>query len=185
MLIWGFGLMLIFSALPVSFSPLEFIRKQTNYIEIFIAPLALLAGWFLAQQRRIVTLVLGGAMVVSGIILSGLEQEVIRVVTVNGRSTAEFAEAHADVPVFGPLTAQRRSMVERLLKGSTDGARDIRPMWDLSQLSLSGRSPSDIIAYVVEDPQMRNWQGTENERQGTADTEYRLPQVGAPLTSLD
>lgn len=175
-LIWGFGLIVIFSALPVSFSPVDFIRKQSNYMEIFAAPLALLAGWFLSQQRRVVAFVLGGAMMVSGMMLSGLEQEVIRVVTVNGRAAAAFAQAHADVPVFGPLTAQRRSTVERLLKGSLDDATDIRPISGLSRLSLSGGAANDRIAFVVEDPQMRNWQGSENERQGSADPEYRLPQ---------
>ena len=44
-------------------------------MEIFVTPLALLAGWFLAQQRRGVALVVGGIMIVSGIALSALEQQ--------------------------------------------------------------------------------------------------------------
>ena len=154
---WVAGLLIIFSLLPASLSPFTFIRKQTNYMEIFVMPLALLAGWFLAQQRRGVALLLGGAMVVSSILLSGLEQQVVRVVTVNGRAAAAFAEAHAGTPVFGPLTAQRQSMVERLLRGSLDSNSDIRSSADLSQLSSGGSSAGDIVAYLVEDPQMRNW----------------------------
>lgn len=57
---WAAGLLLIFSLLPVSVSPLELIRKQANYIEIFVIPLALLAGWFLAQLPRTFGLLLGG-----------------------------------------------------------------------------------------------------------------------------
>jgi hypothetical protein len=99
--IWGFGLLLIFSALPISLSPLKFIAKQSNYMSILTLPLALMAGWFLAQQGRTIAFLLGGAMIASGIFLAALEQQVITVVTVNCRSAAAFAEAHTDTPVFG------------------------------------------------------------------------------------
>ena len=117
-LIWASGLLLIFSFFPISLLPPDFIRKTSSYMEIFVMPLALLAGWFLAELRPRVALVLGGIMVVSGILLSALEQQVLRVVTVNGQAAAAFAEAHPGTPVFGPLTAQRQSMVERLFRGS-------------------------------------------------------------------
>src|SRR5262249_54557968 len=94
---------------------------------------------------------------VSGIVLAALEQQVISVVTVNGRSAAVFAKAHAGTPVFGPLTAQRQSKLERLLQGSLDGNGDIRPLDEMNRLSLDDGSDNDIVAYVIEDPQMRNW----------------------------
>ena len=172
-LIWAVGLLVIFSALPVSFSPLHLIRKQANYMEIFVMPLALLAGFFLARQRQGLALALGGPMMVLGVVLSGLEQQVISAVAVNGPGAAAFAEAHAGTPVFGPLIAQRQSAVERLLRGSLDSEVYIRPMADLNKISLVGGEASDVVAYVVEDPQMRNWQGTENELR--ADRGYRLP----------
>jgi len=58
-------------------------------------------------------------------------------VTVNGRSAAAFAEAHTDTPVFGPLTAQRQSKLQRVLRGSLDASGDIRPLADLAQLPLA------------------------------------------------
>jgi 4-amino-4-deoxy-L-arabinose transferase-like glycosyltransferase len=162
-LIWGIGLLLIFSLLPVSLSPPEFIRKTSTYMEIFVTPLALLAGWFLAQQRRGVALVLGSIMVVSGVVLSALEQQVVRVVAVNGQASAVFAEAHAGTPVFGPLTAQRQSMVERLFRGSLDTGRDIRPWADLSDLSPGDGSAGDVVAYLIDDPQMHIWPDATKE----------------------
>jgi hypothetical protein len=96
-------------------------------------------------------------MALTGITLSGLEQQVMRVVTVNGRAAASFAQAHPGTPVFGPLTAQRQSMVERLLRGSLDDRRDIRPFADLNRLQLSGASGNDTVAYLIEDPQMQHW----------------------------
>ena len=162
-LIWGIGLLLIFSLLPVSLSPPEFIRKTSTYMEIFVTPLALLAGWFLAQQKHGVALVLGSVMVVSGVVLSALEQQVVRVVAVNGQAAAGFAEAHAGVPVFGPLTAQRQSMVERLFRGSLDTGSDIRPWADLSDLSPGDGSAGDVVAYLIDDPQMRVWPDATKE----------------------
>jgi 4-amino-4-deoxy-L-arabinose transferase-like glycosyltransferase len=156
-LIWGIGLLLIFSLFPVSLSPPEFIRKSATYMEIFVTPLALLAGWFLAQQQRAVAFVLGGVMVASGILLSAFEQQVVRVVTVNGQAAAGFAEAHAGTPVFGPLTAQRQSKVERLFRGSLDTSSDIRPWADLSGVSAGEGPAGDVVAYVIDDPQMRIW----------------------------
>jgi hypothetical protein len=168
--IWGLGLLLIFSALPISLSPLKFIAKQSNYMSIFTLPLALIAGWFLAQQGRTVAFVLGGAMIASGICLAGLEQQVITVVTVNGRSAATFADAHTGTPVFGPLTAQRQSKLQRVLRGSLDARSDIRPLADLAQLPLGDGAAADIVAYIIEDPQMRNWPEARREA--------AIPQLG-------
>lgn len=162
-LIWGIGLLLIFSLFPVSLSPPEFIRKTATYMEIFLTPLALLAGWFLAQQQRAVATVIGTVMVASGILLSALEQQVVRVVAVNGQAAAAFAEAHAGTPVFGPLTAQRQSIVERLFRGSLDTSSDIRPWADLSGVSAGAGPAGDVVAYLVDDPQMRIWPDATKE----------------------
>jgi hypothetical protein len=160
---WAVGLLIIFSLLPASLAPFTLIRKQSNYMEIFVMPLALLAGWFLAQQRRGIAVLLGGAMIVSGILLSALEQQVVRVVTVNGRAAAVFAAAHPGTPTFGPLTAQRQSMVERLLVGSLNASSDIRPWADLSALTPGEGPAGDVVAYLVEDPQMRIWPDARKE----------------------
>ena len=162
-LIWCLGLIFIFTAFPISFSPLKFIAKQSNYLDIFAIPLALLTGWFLAQQQRGIALLLGAAMVLSGIMLAALEQQVVRVVTVNGRSAAEFAEAHPGTPVFGPLTAQRQSMLERLLRGSLDSSSDIRPWADLSGVTPGEGLAGDVVAYLVDDPQIRIWPDATKE----------------------
>jgi hypothetical protein len=162
-LIWAAGLLLIFSVLPVSLSPLALIRKQANYMEIFLLPLALLAGWFLARVHRGAAVVLGTVMIASGVLLSALEEQVVRVVTVNGHAAAEFADAHSGTPVFGPLTAQRQSALMRVLRGSLDNSHDIRPFAELQILSTGGGLPNDIVGYVIEDPQMRLWPAARSE----------------------
>ena len=162
-LIWCLGLIFIFTAVPISFSPLKFIAKQSNYLDIFAMPLALLTGWFLAQQLRSIALLLGAAMVLSGVMLAALEQQVIQVVTVNGRAAAEFAEAHSGAPVFGPLTAQRQSILARLFRGSLDASNDIRPWADLSGVSAGEGPAGDVVAYLIDDPQMRIWPDATKE----------------------
>jgi hypothetical protein len=102
-------------------------------------------------------------MVLSGIVLAALEQQVVRVVTVNGRAAAQFAEAHPGTPVLGPLTAQRQSTLERLLRGSLDSSSDIRPWADLSGVTLGEGSAGDVVAYLVDDPQMRIWPDATKE----------------------
>lgn len=183
-MIWAVGLLLIFSAFPISFSPLKFIGKTSMYMEIFTLPLTLLAGWFLAQQRSIIALFLGGAMVISGTLLAALEQQVVRVVSVNGRAAAGFAEAHAGIPVFGPLTAQRQSAIERLLRGSRDGSTDIRPVADLREVAFSSGVAGDIVAYLIEDPQMRYWPGARTDRPLPPALRQCLRDIG-PLAPVD
>jgi hypothetical protein len=180
-LIWGIGLLLIFSLFPVSFLPPEFIRKTSTYMEIFVTPLALLAGWFLARQQPRVAFVLGGVMVASGILLSALEQQVVRVVAVNGQAAAAFAGAHAGTPVYGPLTAQRQSMVERLFRGSLDASGDVRPWADLSSVTPGEGSTGDVVAYLVDDPQMRIWPDATKE----APLSETLRRCLVPLGSLE
>ncbi len=126
-------------------------------------PLALLAGWFLAQQRRSIAVLLGGAMIVSGSLLSALEQQVVGVVTINGRAAAAFATAHAGTPTFGPLTAQRQSALERLFRRSLDTGNDIQPWANLSGVTPGEGPAGDVVAYIVDDPQMRTWPDAPKE----------------------
>ncbi len=117
----------------------------------------------MACECRTIAFLLGAAMIASGISLAALEQQVISVVTVNGRSAAVFAEAHPGTPVFGPLTAQRQSKLQRVLRGSLDAGSDIRPLADLAQLPLADGAADDIVAYIIEDPQMSNWPEARRE----------------------
>jgi hypothetical protein len=54
-------------------------------------------------------------------------------------------------------------MVERLFHGSLDTSRDIRPWADLSGLSPGEGSAGDVVAYFLDDPQMRYWPDATKE----------------------
>jgi hypothetical protein len=162
-LIWGCGLLLIFSALPISLSPLKFVAKQTNYMVIFLMPFALLAGWFLSQRRHAVRIAFGAALVGSSILLSAMEQQVIRVVTANGQTAIDFAKQHPNEPTFGSETVSRQSVLNRVMNGSLDDSKDIRAIGDLRDLTISSGQLNDIVAYVIEDPQLSHWQSSQKD----------------------
>jgi hypothetical protein len=105
----------------------------------------------------------------------------VRVVTVNGRAAAQFAEAHPGTPVLGPLTAQRQSTLERLLRGSLDSSSDIRPWADLSGVTPGEGSAGDVVAYLVDDPQMRIWPDATKE----VPLSERLRRCMVPLGPLE
>jgi hypothetical protein len=50
-----------------------------------------------------------------------------------------------------------------------DGRSDIRPLAGLAQLPLGDGAAADIVAYILEDPQMRNWPEARREA---------IPQLG-------
>jgi hypothetical protein len=162
-LIWACGLLLAFSILPISFSPLKFVPKQTNYIAIFMMPFALLTGWFLARQRLRVKIVLGGALLGSSIILAAMEQQTIRVVTANADAARNFVSLHPDVPVFGSETVERQSSLYRLLGGSLDGSKDIHKLADIKDIALGNGAPNETVAYAIDDPQVVYWAGARKE----------------------
>lgn len=156
-LIWGASLLFIFSFLPFSLHPLKFMPKQTNYMEIFLFPLVLLAGYFLSRQRFWVGVALGGAMILSGTVLSAMEQQVIRVVTADGIAAVEFARTHSNTPVFGPLIDRRQDMLQRLLHASSNDRPGILPEGDLAKKSFGPGPGETVVAYVIDDPQTKYW----------------------------
>ncbi len=118
---WLLGLIGIFTFFPMSFHPFSFIMKQTNYMLIFMAPMALVSGWWLAQLKTRYVVVLFTFYIIGGMILSGLEQQSIRVFTANSKATDKFAMAHPETLVFGLSNAYRASSYRHLLTGNNQG----------------------------------------------------------------
>lgn len=77
LLVWLLGMLVIFSFTPISLWPFQFITKQSNYLNIFFAPLCLVAARFLAGfSMRWLTITLTITML-GGFALSGLSQQEI------------------------------------------------------------------------------------------------------------
>ncbi len=100
-LVWSAGLLLAFSIVPVSFSPIRFVMKQTNYMMIFLAPLAILSGFGLAQMRA--DLRNGALLLVAagGFVIPALTQQDLRAFTANAQAASVFAKSHPNDIIYG------------------------------------------------------------------------------------
>lgn len=100
-LIWWIGLLLVLSVFPVSFSPLRFPMKQSNYMTLFLAPTALLAGFAISTlPRNFGYLVLALCMTL-GLLLAVLQQADYRAFTANSKALAAFAVQHPRAMIVG------------------------------------------------------------------------------------
>jgi 4-amino-4-deoxy-L-arabinose transferase-like glycosyltransferase len=93
-LMWWAGLLVVLSVFPVSLSPLRFPMKQSNYISLFLAPTATLAGMAIAALP-----VVGGRLILAlclslGLLLGALQQADYRAFTSNSKALADFAAQH-------------------------------------------------------------------------------------------
>jgi hypothetical protein len=119
-LFWLLGLISVFTFFPMSFHPFSFIMKQTNYMLIFMAPMALVSGWWLAQLKPSIFFnLLITFYIIGSLFLSGLEQQSVHVFTANSKAADDFAIAHPDTLVFGQINAYRASFYRYLVTGNS------------------------------------------------------------------
>jgi hypothetical protein len=149
-LLWGLGMLLLLSLLPVSFSPLMLIPKQTNYMLMFVAPLCLLAAVALDAAGRWA----GWAAAVAGAAGLGfalLMQANVAVFTANSRATLQaLPSLPAGAALHVMSNAYRLGEFERLVAGH-DAFERLRPLVDLAQADASGDR------FAVIDPQTFDW----------------------------
>lgn len=122
--IWFLGLLVILTFFPASLSPLELIFKQTNYMMIFIAPLCLLAGWFLTRLDQRVAAAIMAIYVAGGILLSGAEQQAIRSFVANSKATATFAQENRDAILYVGSNAEMVAFFRNMTGSGTPLAPD-------------------------------------------------------------
>jgi 4-amino-4-deoxy-L-arabinose transferase-like glycosyltransferase len=113
---WLVSLLLVLTALPVSLDPLRFVMKQSNYLNLFIAPMAILSGFALTRLRaRVVKTGLLLTVVTGGIALGALEQAAYRVFTANSKAAVEFARVHPDDWVLGSINNGNMAGIRAIL----------------------------------------------------------------------
>lgn len=166
-LMWGVGLLALFSFAIVSIDPIKFVLKQTNYMTIFMAPLAIMAAWFITRLARPLLYVALATVFAGSLVLSALEQQAIKVFTANSKAAVRFAQEHRDIIVFGPTSAvMAASYYDTLLsRGDPAGADIIRPLEELFTRSADGplrlgdgRVNDKRIVAVVDLQTLARWQ---------------------------
>ncbi len=182
--IWGTGLLAVFSLFVLSLTPLTFIPKQTNYMLMFLAPLALLGGYALSRLPHAVMLGAAGLIVMLGFLGTGVEQQAIRSFVANSKPTQAYLASAPDPQyVYGMTNAVRYGIYERIFAAEPDKAPVIRNLKyladDLKLLQIKGADQRGFVAYAVVDWQTADW-GNHGAYRTAAD----LPACWQPVATL-
>ena len=125
------------------------IAKQTNYMLIFFAPLAILGGIFLSRISAWAAVPLLSAQIVGGILLTGLEQLPLQASVVNSRSIVDFAKDNPDTRVFSDSNAIVMSHVLASLDDDASGVSV--KLESFASASCHDQLKTAIVEYLIID----------------------------------
>ncbi len=153
---WLISLLLVLSFLPVSLSPLKFAMKQSNYLSLFLAPIAIIAGSVTARIPNKFAWWIAGITIAGGLALSALEQQAYQVFTANSRGLLSFSKNHPEQKILGSVNNSRIACFYEVLNGNDCADRKIFALTDIPEkLQL----PEDNLVYTVIDSENNNWGG--------------------------
>ncbi|MDH4393716.1 MAG: glycosyltransferase family 39 protein [Aquabacterium sp.] len=115
-LIWLAGLLLVLSVFPVSLSPLRFTMKQSNYISLFLAPMAVMAAIGLAHFRPRLRWWASALVLCLGLLLSALQQADYRSFTANSKAALLSTADRPGVLLVGSSNLQGMASVQNKLR---------------------------------------------------------------------
>lgn len=136
-ILWAILLVGMFSFAIVSFAPVKLVMKQTNYILIFSAPLALVSGWFLASLPRRILIPLGVVIACGSIVLAALEQQAITVFTANSRASYAFLREHSNGFLVGTTNNQRAINFFSMLENHREFNEQVMSFSELAEIDNS------------------------------------------------
>jgi hypothetical protein len=148
--LWLVGMLSVFSLLPISVDPLRLIAKQSNYLSMFVAPLALLGAIGLASMGRWLRWGASAAFVFGGFVLGALGQQDLRAFVANSQAAEDFAATRPAGTVYGTGWNANVSRFHAVLRSSAAEAR-VRAMRELKP--IPGAVAVNAEAYVVLDRQ--------------------------------
>lgn len=158
-LTWWLGLLVFLSVLPVSILPLRFPMKQSNYITLFIAPVALLAGIAIVSFPRSIGRAILIASICIGVAFSFLQQADYRIFTANTKALAKFAIEHPGSVIIGSVN--NRSLGNLWAAQTNPGITSakilsFRDLMEMKSTTHKILNEADSI-YVALDEQTMNW----------------------------
>jgi 4-amino-4-deoxy-L-arabinose transferase-like glycosyltransferase len=127
---WAAGLIALMSLLVVSWRPIMFIPKQTNYMLVFVAPLCLLAGVALAQLSGRAFAGACAVVIIPSLALGLLQQASVQVFTANSKATVEYARTHPDARLYVTTNADRAAQFYALVHPRA-ARLDVQPLQGL------------------------------------------------------
>lgn len=148
-LTWAAGLIAIFSFTVISLHPLIYIGKQSNYMQIFAAPLCLLAAYAANALHRKTLLAAMAVYIAGGIILAAFERQSIHTFTAGSKATLTFAREHPNSRVYGMENAARIAKTVAQIEGGFGAPALIHPISELYRVPPTASHDS---IYAVVDP---------------------------------
>lgn len=154
---WLAALLVVMSFTPVSLDPLRFAMKQSNYLNLFMAPIALLGGWFLARlRRRVLAAGLLALTLAGGLALGALAQHDYRRFSANSRAAVDFIKAHPEARTLGTTHTRNMLRVAALL----DGTPELETRFEMLEQAWAAKPdtmPADTPHYVIFDRETLDW----------------------------
>lgn len=156
---WLISLVAVLSFFPVSLDPIRFAMKQSNYMNLFLAPLAILAAVFFANLSKIwVRNSLLAVLLMGNVALAALEQADYRAFTANSKSAVIFARQHPDDWFLGTTNNANMASVEAVLKNIPDLEDRFGCFCDPNSVFLSSSASAfKPTGYVFFDRQTLDW----------------------------
>lgn len=158
-LTWWLGLLLILSVFPVSLSPLRLTMKESNYISLFLAPMAVLAGMTIAALPRYAGQAALWSCMTLGLLLGALAQADYRVFAANSKAVAAFVAQHPRAQIVG--SSHNGRLGNTLVEIDNPGARltEIISFRDLGDGDSAARRRINAAAtvFAVLDRQTMSW----------------------------
>lgn len=184
-IVWILLLLGMFSFAIVSFSPIKLVMKQTNYMLIFVAPMALLAGWLMASLQRRVLMPLVALIIGGSVVLAALEQQAVTVFTANSRAAYVFLKNQPNLFLLGSANNLRAVSFYALIENRQDVAERMTSLANVGALSLeaapsklaSDAQGKEVMALI--DPQNISWGVRASTIKGVADIPSCWPARGS------
>jgi 4-amino-4-deoxy-L-arabinose transferase-like glycosyltransferase len=133
LMFWLLAILGVLSFTPVSFSPLKLVMKQSNYLTLFLAPLALVAGHLISilpPKTKVIVVIL---TLTGGVILGGLEQQAYRIFTSNSKAVVQFSRLHTGMQIVGSNNNGNIAAVYAIFDGTGEPKARFRYMSELPQ----------------------------------------------------
>lgn len=163
---WTVSLISLLSFFPVSLSPLRLAMKQSNYLVLFISPLAILAAYGLSLAApRLRQLLWAGTLALS-LPLAMLEQQSYQVFVSNSRAAVDYARTHPADQLLGASNNAQLAYFEDMTRREPGLGLRIRQLPDDTDKALPMPAPGGRL-IVVED----------RETIGHANDDHRLERI--------
>lgn len=182
---WLISLIAILSFTPVSLEPLRFVMKQSNYLTLFLAPIALLSGYQVAQLSQKLAFIILVVIVTGGIALGAFEQQAYQVFTSNSKAALEVAKNHPKQWFIGSTNNGNIVQVYSILEQNKDVADRFGYLSDtLPHRELTAfRNIAMTQIYVIIDHETIGWGAGGTEVSGQINLD-ELPKCWQEVSRL-